>query len=125
MLRYPRGARYEAGHRRFGRPSRQRLTRRACPQFAWCEGGSDMTAMTATAVPVPDVRGAYQAWVVAAFLLGTIVRDALGDPAPAGRALQRALDLAEPGQVLVPFVIDRRRATAKPLLMARPGYCIT
>jgi LuxR family maltose regulon positive regulatory protein len=65
-----------------------------------------MTAMTATAVPVPDVPGAYRAWVVAAFLLGTIVRDALGDPDAAGRALQRALDLAEPGQVLVPFVID-------------------
>ena len=45
-------------------------------------------------------------WVVAAFLLGTIARDALGDPDTAGRALQSALDLAEPDQVLFSFLID-------------------
>ena len=61
---------------------------------------------TAMAMPLPDVPGAYRAWVVTAFLLGTIVRDALGDPDAAGRALQRALDLAEPDQVPFPFVID-------------------
>jgi LuxR family maltose regulon positive regulatory protein len=44
--------------------------------------------------------------VVAAFLLGTIARGALGDPDAAGRALQSALDLAEPDQVLFPFLID-------------------
>jgi DNA-binding CsgD family transcriptional regulator len=60
----------------------------------------------ATAMRRPDVPGAYQAWVVAAFLLGTIARDTLGDPDAAGRALQRALDLAEPDQVLFPFVSD-------------------
>ena len=56
--------------------------------------------------PLPDVPGAYRAWVVAAFLLGAIARDVLGDPDAAGRALQRALNLAEPDQVLFPFVID-------------------
>ena len=61
---------------------------------------------TATAMPLPDVPGAHRAWILAAFLLGTIVRDALGDPDAAGRALQRALDLAEPDQVLFPRVID-------------------
>jgi|SRR5271169_509753 len=35
-------------------------------------------------------------WVAAAFLLGVIACDTLGDPDAAGRALQRALDLAEP-----------------------------
>jgi len=60
----------------------------------------------AMATPFPDVPGAHRASLVAAFLLGTIVRDALGDPDAAGRVLQRALDLAEPDQVLFPLVID-------------------
>ena len=36
-----------------------------------------------------------------AFLLEAIARDALGDPAAAGRALERALDLAEPDGALL------------------------
>jgi LuxR family maltose regulon positive regulatory protein len=40
-----------------------------------------------------------------AFLLEAIARDALGDPAAAGRALERALDLAEPDGVLVWFLL--------------------
>jgi DNA-binding CsgD family transcriptional regulator len=42
------------------------------------QGGELATAMP---MPPPDVPGAYRAWVVAAFLLGTIARDTLGDPA--------------------------------------------
>ncbi len=61
---------------------------------------------TAMAMPLPDVSEAHRAWMVAAFLLGTIVRDVLGDPDAAGLALRRALDLAEPDQVLFPRVID-------------------
>jgi LuxR family maltose regulon positive regulatory protein len=41
---------------------------------------------------------------VQAFLLEAIARDALGDPA-AERALERALDLAEPDGVLLPFLL--------------------
>jgi LuxR family maltose regulon positive regulatory protein len=67
------------------------------------QGGRPAQAMD---MPLPDVPGAYRAWVLAAFLLGTIARDALGDPDAAGRALQRALDLAESEPVLVPFLID-------------------
>jgi LuxR family transcriptional regulator, maltose regulon positive regulatory protein len=59
-----------------------------------------------TAVPFLDVPAAHRVWVLAAFLLGLIARDTLGDPDAAGRALQRALDLAEPDQVLFPRVID-------------------
>lgn len=69
-------------------------------------GDRPATAMTVPLPDVPDVPGAHRAWMVAAFLLGTIVRDALGDPDAAGRALQRAFDLAEPDQVLFPRVID-------------------
>jgi LuxR family transcriptional regulator, maltose regulon positive regulatory protein len=38
-------------------------------------------------------------------LLEAIARDALGDPAAAGRALERALDCAEPDGVLLWFVL--------------------
>ena len=51
-------------------------------------------------VPVPP-----QTWLPHAFLLEAITRDALGDPATAGRALERALDLAEPGGALAPFLL--------------------
>ena len=44
-------------------------------------------------------------WLAQAFLLEAIARDALGDPAAAGRALERALDLAEPDGVLFWFVL--------------------
>jgi LuxR family maltose regulon positive regulatory protein len=39
------------------------------------------------------------------FLLEAIARDALGDPAAAGRALERALDLAEPDGMLTVFLL--------------------
>ena len=41
-------------------------------------------------------------WAAAGFLLGAIAREALGGPEAAGRALQHALDLTEPDQVLFP-----------------------
>jgi LuxR family maltose regulon positive regulatory protein len=44
-------------------------------------------------------------WVIQAFLLEAIARDALGDPAASGRALERALDLAEPYGMLIPFLL--------------------
>ena len=50
-------------------------------------------------------RDSGWAWLAHAFLLEAIARDALGDPAAAGRALERALDLAEPDGVLVPFLL--------------------
>ena len=43
-------------------------------------------------------------WLVEAFLLEAVARDALGDGAAAGRALERALDLAEPDSMLLPFL---------------------
>jgi LuxR family transcriptional regulator, maltose regulon positive regulatory protein len=51
-------------------------------------------------VPVPG-----PVWLVQPFLLEAIGRDALGDPAAAASALERALDLAEPDGVLVWFVL--------------------
>jgi LuxR family maltose regulon positive regulatory protein len=45
-------------------------------------------------------------WLVQSFTLEAIARDALGDPGAAERALERALDLAEPDGVLLPFLLD-------------------
>jgi len=71
---------------------------------------------------------AWRSWLVEAFLLEAIARDALGDQATAGHALERALDLAEPdGTVLwfllhpAPDLLQRqaRQRTAHAALLAR------
>ena len=66
----------------------------------------DPQGATAALAPVLDgsVRS-HPVWVVAAALLEAIARDALGDPGAAGRAVERALDLAESDLVLFPFLI--------------------
>ena len=66
----------------------------------------DPQGATAALAPVLDgsVR-VHPVWVVAAALLEAIARDALGDPAAAGRAIERALDIAEPDLILFPFLI--------------------
>jgi LuxR family transcriptional regulator, maltose regulon positive regulatory protein len=53
-------------------------------------------------VPLPNAS----LWVVQAWLLEAIARDALGDPAAARRALERALHLAKPEGLLFPFLLD-------------------
>ncbi len=45
-------------------------------------------------------------WLVQALLLRAVACDALGDPAAAGRALERALDLAEPDRALSAFALQ-------------------
>jgi LuxR family maltose regulon positive regulatory protein len=66
----------------------------------------DPLGATAALAPVLDgsVR-VHPLWVVAAALLEAIARDELGDPAAAERALERALDIAEPDRMLFPFFI--------------------
>ena len=65
----------------------------------------DPLAATAALAPVLDgsVR-VHLIWVVAAALLEAIARDELGDPVAAERAIEHALDLAEPDLVLFPFL---------------------
>ena len=64
-----------------------------------------------------------------AYLLEAIARDSLGDSGAAHRALERALDLAEPDGVLLPFLLhpapgllDRhaRHPTAHASLLGSP-----
>jgi LuxR family transcriptional regulator, maltose regulon positive regulatory protein len=69
----------------------------------------------------------WPAWLTQPFLLEAIARDALGDPGAAGRALEHALDLAEPDGVLTMFLLHpapgllerhARRRTAHAALIA-------
>jgi LuxR family maltose regulon positive regulatory protein len=62
-------------------------------------------AATAAVAPVLDGSAPVvrSAWLVEAFLLEAIARDALGDPRAADRALERALGLAEPDGTLLWF----------------------
>ena len=78
-----------------------------------------------------SARVGWRTWLTEAFLLEAIARDALGDPAAAGRALERALDLAEPDGALLTFLIhpardllerqakQARQRTAHPALIAQ------
>jgi LuxR family transcriptional regulator, maltose regulon positive regulatory protein len=67
----------------------------------------DPDAATAALAPVLDGSAPVISLnlQVEAFLLEAIARDALGDPPAAERALERALDLAEPDGVLLPFLL--------------------
>jgi LuxR family maltose regulon positive regulatory protein len=68
--------------------------------------GDPHGALTVLA-PVLDGPGLlnWGTWLARACLLEAIARDALGDQAAAGRALERALDLAEPDGELMPFLL--------------------
>ena len=67
----------------------------------------DPHAASAALAPVLDGSAPVprSIWLPQAFLLEAIARDALGDPAAAGRAIERALDLAEPDGALGAFLL--------------------
>jgi LuxR family transcriptional regulator, maltose regulon positive regulatory protein len=67
----------------------------------------DPHAATALLAPVLDGSASvgWRSWLAQACLLEAIARDALGDPAAAGRALERALDLAVPDGALLWFLM--------------------
>jgi len=76
----------------------------------------DPRAATAALAPVLDgsVPVVRCSWLVEAFVLEAIARDTLGDPAAVARAMERALDLAEPDGILAPFLLH-----SAPELVAR------
>ncbi len=68
----------------------------------------DPQAATLALMPVLEDSGAAgipAVWLVHAWLLEAIARDGLGDARAAVDALERALDLAEPDGVLLPFLL--------------------
>ena len=89
----------------------------------------DPRAATAAVAPVLDGSApvVWSAWLVEAFLLEAIAQDVIGDVGAAGRAVERALDLAEPDGVLLWFLLHpapgllqrhARHRTAHPALIA-------
>jgi LuxR family transcriptional regulator, maltose regulon positive regulatory protein len=89
----------------------------------------DPRAAMAALAPVLDGSApvVWPAWLVEAFLLEAITRDAIGDAGATDRALERALDLVEPDGALlwfllhpVPGLLQRhaRPRTAHPALIA-------
>jgi LuxR family maltose regulon positive regulatory protein len=64
----------------------------------------------ATAALAPVLEGSAPVprrfWLAHAFMLEAITRDTLGDPAAAGRAVERALDVAEPDGALMAFLLQ-------------------
>ena len=70
-------------------------------------GQDDPRAATMALAPVLDgsARTGWRSWLVEAFLLDAIAQEALGDLGAAGRALERALDLAEPDGALLWFLL--------------------
>jgi LuxR family maltose regulon positive regulatory protein len=111
-----------------GEPDRERgETRTALAALRLAQ--DDPHAATAALAPVLDGSAPLirRTWLVGAFLLEAIARDALGDPACAERALEYALDLAEPEGLLLFFVLQpapgllerhTRHRTAHPALIA-------
>jgi LuxR family maltose regulon positive regulatory protein len=91
----------------------------------------ELQATAAALTPLLDgsVPWVHRIWVAAAFLLGVISRDALGDPDAVGPALERALDLAEADQVLLPLLASpasgwperQVRHPATPVASISPG----
>jgi LuxR family transcriptional regulator, maltose regulon positive regulatory protein len=67
----------------------------------------DPAAATAALAPVLDGSApvGWRSWLVEAFLLAAIAREAGGEPAAAGPAVERALDLAEPDGALLWFLL--------------------
>jgi LuxR family transcriptional regulator, maltose regulon positive regulatory protein len=65
--------------------------------------------------PLPAILGFR---VITAYALEAVARDGLGDREAAGRALERALDLAEPDEVLTPFLLP----TVQALLERHPAH---
>jgi LuxR family maltose regulon positive regulatory protein len=89
----------------------------------------DPPAVSVVLAPVLDgsARIGWRSWLVEAFLLEAIARDAQGDQAAAGHAVERALDLAEPDGALLWFLLhpapgllerQARRRTAHAALIA-------
>jgi LuxR family maltose regulon positive regulatory protein len=90
---------------------------------------NDPRAAASALAPLLDggARLGWRSWQVGAFLLEAIALDALDDPAAAGQALERALDLAEPDGALLwfllhpaPGLLERqlREGTAHPAVLA-------
>jgi LuxR family maltose regulon positive regulatory protein len=79
--------------------------RNALAALRLAQGHPQAAAAALTPVTDGSVPGVHPIWLVPALVQEAIAQDALGDQDAAGRALERALDTAEPDRLLVPFLI--------------------
>jgi len=80
----------------------------------------DPQAAAALAPVIDGSAGVQPFSVVAALLLEAMAHDAVGDQAAAGRALERALDLAGPNSVLMACSSTRRRSCSSAIPGSAP-----
>jgi len=128
LVRLGEKERVEQAIAELGEPDRERgETRTALAALRLAQ--DDPHAATAALAPVLDGSAPLirRTWLVGAFLLEAIARDALGEPAAAEQALESALDLAEPDGLLLFFMLQpaatllerhARHRTAHPSLIA-------
>ncbi len=91
----------------FGSQDRERGEIRTAAAALRLAQGNPSAAAAALAPVLDDSASALPwGWLPHAFLLEAIAQDALGDRVAAGRALEHALDLAEPDRALFLFVLD-------------------
>ena len=104
LVRLGEADRAEARIAELGEAERRRCAA-LLPALRLAQG--DPQAATAALTPVVDGSATVtnRGWLTQAFLLEAIARDALGDPAAAGRALEYALDLAEPDGMMFAFLL--------------------
>ena len=89
-----------------GERDRDRGEMRIAAAALWLARDDPHAATVALAPVLEGSAGVgWRSWLVEAFLLEAIARDALGDPAAAGHALEHALDLAEPDGALMWFLM--------------------
>ena len=93
------------------------------PGRRWRSAGGDVLPAPFIADSAPP--GAL-VWLMEELLLEAVARDALGDQAAAGRAIERAVDLAEPDHMLYPRAhrclrcCPRERRNHQPSLVKHP-----
>ena len=93
------------------------------PGRRWRSAGGDVLPAPFIADSAPP--GAL-VWLMEELLLEAVARDALGDQAAAGRAIERAVDLAEPDHMLYPRAhrclrcCPRERRNRQPSLVKHP-----
>jgi LuxR family maltose regulon positive regulatory protein len=128
LVRLGEKERVEQAIAELGEPDRERgETRTALAALRLAQ--DDPHAATAALAPVLDGSAPLirRTWLVGAFLLEAIARDALGEPAAAEQALESSLDLAEPDGLLLFFMLQpaatllerhARHRTAHPSLIA-------
>jgi LuxR family transcriptional regulator, maltose regulon positive regulatory protein len=73
----------------------------------WLARGDPGAALEVLAPVLGGSAGAITPARIGGYVLEAIAREAAGDSAAAENALERALDLAEPDHVLLPFLVDR------------------